>query len=145
MRDRRPSAPPAAFDAFHTLAAAEYLGLSAPTLTSMRCRGQGPSFYRVGRRVCYTRADLDEFLASCRVESFTDTDPALQALLDDDTSGNGNLLKKPVLLAGIRVMEKALHLPRGETLALRARFNIVGKIEKHRIGLLRDYHQALAK
>ena len=45
--------------------AAEYLGVPAGTLAWWRCRGEGPAFLKVGRRVLYRLDVLDEYLASC--------------------------------------------------------------------------------
>lgn len=39
--------------------AAEYLGLSKSTLDKLRCFGGGPRFYKFGRAVVYSTADLD--------------------------------------------------------------------------------------
>jgi hypothetical protein len=59
-RDDKPDIPPDA--------AAEYIGVSSGTLTQWRYRGKGPAYYRgLSREILYRRADLDEFIASCRV------------------------------------------------------------------------------
>jgi excisionase family DNA binding protein len=42
--------------------AAEYLRLQRQTMAAWRCRGRGPSFIRVGRRVYYKKSTLDEWL-----------------------------------------------------------------------------------
>lgn len=43
--------------------AAQMVGLSASTLNKMRCTGEGPRFYRIGkRRIGYAVADLLEWL-----------------------------------------------------------------------------------
>ena len=42
--------------------AAEYLGLSPATLETMRSRGGGPRFSKLGRRVVYRREELDRWL-----------------------------------------------------------------------------------
>ena len=49
--------------------AAEYLGLSIATLRAWRHRGRGPRFVRFGRAVRYLRADLDEFIGACAVDT----------------------------------------------------------------------------
>jgi len=46
-----------------TVLAASYLGLSPATLETLRTRGGGPPFVKLGRRVVYRRTDLDEWLA----------------------------------------------------------------------------------
>jgi predicted DNA-binding transcriptional regulator AlpA len=48
--------------ALPTPAAAEYLALSPATLETLRCRGGGPPFVKLGRRVVYRREDLDAWL-----------------------------------------------------------------------------------
>jgi predicted DNA-binding transcriptional regulator AlpA len=54
---------PADLGALPTIAAAEYLGLSPATLETLRTRGGGPPFVKLGRRVVYRREDLDAWLA----------------------------------------------------------------------------------
>lgn len=49
--------------AFTTPVAAEYLGLSPATLETMRSRGGGPPFVKLGRRVVYRQQDLDAWVA----------------------------------------------------------------------------------
>lgn len=45
--------------------AAEYMQVSAATLTTWRCRGGGPPFLNVGSRtVRYRRTDLDEWMSA---------------------------------------------------------------------------------
>ena len=44
--------------------AAEYLGLSPKTLETLRTRGGGPPFLKLGRRVVYRKTDLDNWLAA---------------------------------------------------------------------------------
>jgi excisionase family DNA binding protein len=46
--------------------AADCLGISKSTLNKMRVFGGGPPFLKLGRRVVYDPADLDEWLASHR-------------------------------------------------------------------------------
>ncbi len=53
--------------AFTTPVAAEYLGLSPATLETLRSRGGGPPFVKLGRRVVYRQGDLDLWLEE-RVE-----------------------------------------------------------------------------
>ena len=49
--------------------AAVYLGgvVSAKTLANWRCAGEGPAYCRVGGRVLYRLADLDDWLMRQRV------------------------------------------------------------------------------
>lgn len=61
--------------ALSTPAAAEYLGLSPATLETMRSRGGGPPFVKLGRRVVYQREDLDAWLAERRRTSTSDPGP----------------------------------------------------------------------
>lgn len=55
-------------------AAAIYIGMSVAYLRADRSRGivggrtPGPAFLRLGRCVRYRRADLDTWLASCRID-----------------------------------------------------------------------------
>jgi Helix-turn-helix domain len=50
-------------------AAADYLGLGVTTLNRWRTTGEGPTFVKMGARVCYTRADLERYVAQNRQKS----------------------------------------------------------------------------
>lgn len=54
-------------------AAAEFLHHSPRTLEQWRLIGYGPPFFKVGRRVLYSRADLEKFMLSNRRTSTSDT------------------------------------------------------------------------
>ena len=56
-------------NAFTETQAAEHLGLSIATLRAWRHRGRGPRFVRFGRAVRYLRADLDNFILACAVDT----------------------------------------------------------------------------
>jgi len=49
--------------------AAAYCGSSASTFAKLRLYGGGPTFIKLGRRVVYDPADLDEWLAAHRRKS----------------------------------------------------------------------------
>lgn len=49
--------------------AAAYLGKSKSWLDRARSEGRGPKYRRVGSRVEYTQAALDEYLRNCEVET----------------------------------------------------------------------------
>ena len=73
-KSRKPPQPPTGVEGtFPTPDAALYLGLSPATLETMRSRGGGPQFVKLGRRVVYRREDLDVWLAA-RVRKST-SDP----------------------------------------------------------------------
>lgn len=44
--------------------AARRLGLSVSSLRAWRVRGHGPTYYKLGRAVRYSLADLDAYLAA---------------------------------------------------------------------------------
>ena len=46
--------------------AAEFLGLKPSTLEIWRCRGEGPHFIRVGRKIMYSVEDLRQYMAERR-------------------------------------------------------------------------------
>ena len=52
--------------------AAAFLGLSPRTLERYRVTGEGPAFSKLGRRVCYARADLDVWVNGRRRRSTSD-------------------------------------------------------------------------
>ena len=47
-----------------TAEAAQYLGLSASTLSKLRVFGGGPAYYKLNRRVTYDTRALDLWMAS---------------------------------------------------------------------------------
>ena len=55
--------------------AAEYLGLSVRTMNRYRVTGDGPPYYRLGNRVRYVRAELDEWVTGSRRTSTSNADP----------------------------------------------------------------------
>ena len=71
-RRRRPAAGPslqpvlADPGALSTPLAADYVGLSPATLETMRVRGGGATFVKLGRRVVYRREDLDAWVETAR-------------------------------------------------------------------------------
>lgn len=54
-----------------TKEAADFLGLGKGTLEVWRCKGRGPKFVKIARRVVYRRSDLEEYVAK-RVVRTTD-------------------------------------------------------------------------
>ena len=56
--------------------AAEYLGISASTLSKRRVSGGGPAYHKISSRVVYDTRDLDAWLEACRRRSTSDTDNA---------------------------------------------------------------------
>jgi excisionase family DNA binding protein len=54
-------------------AAARYLGIAPATLNTLRCRGDSPPYYKVGRRVLMDRADLDTWLEARRRQNSSET------------------------------------------------------------------------
>lgn len=52
-----------------TAEAARLIGLSPGTLAKWRLSGYGPIFAKLGRRVIYRKADIDEWLADKRHSS----------------------------------------------------------------------------
>ena len=55
-----------------TAKAANYTGLSASTLNKLRVFGGGPVYLKLGRRVAYEPAALDEWLSTKRRTSTSD-------------------------------------------------------------------------
>lgn len=49
--------------------AAEFLGVKPNTLEIWRCKNIGPRYSKIGRRVLYDIADLQEFFESRRIET----------------------------------------------------------------------------
>lgn len=49
--------------------AAAHTGLAPSSLATLRCRGGGPPYYKLGRRCVYSRRDLEAWLAARRVGS----------------------------------------------------------------------------
>ena len=49
--------------------AAKYIGLSQSTLDTMRSKGRGPRYLRIGGRVYYRKDDLDAYIEAGVVEA----------------------------------------------------------------------------
>jgi hypothetical protein len=56
-------------DRMATTVAAEYTGLAESTLRYYRHSGIGPVSYRIGSKVYYDRADLDDWLTAQKAQS----------------------------------------------------------------------------
>ena len=56
-------------DILNTSEAAQYVRLAKPTLDRFRARGMGPAYCKLSGAVRYRKADLDEWLDSCRVST----------------------------------------------------------------------------
>lgn len=59
----------------NTPEAADFVGLSPRTLENLRSLGGGPPFLKVRRRVYYDVRDLEAYLAKCRRDSTSATEP----------------------------------------------------------------------
>jgi predicted DNA-binding transcriptional regulator AlpA len=57
----------------NTQQTADYVGLSASTLTKWRMVGRGPRYFTFGSRVRYTVEDADAYIESCRAKPRSDT------------------------------------------------------------------------
>lgn len=53
--------------------AAAYCGSSSSTFEKLRLQGGGPRYVKIGRRVVYDPADLDQWLAENRRRSTSET------------------------------------------------------------------------
>ena len=54
--------------------AARFVGLSESTLAKLRLNGNGPTYCKLGRRVVYRPADLEEWLQSRTARDTSDAD-----------------------------------------------------------------------
>jgi excisionase family DNA binding protein len=55
--------------------AAEYLGVTVPTLATWACLGKGPRFFKPGNKVFYLQSELDKWIE----ERSTNCSSALEA------------------------------------------------------------------
>jgi hypothetical protein len=46
--------------------AEDYLQIAVSTLNKLRCSGEGPAFYKLGKSVIYCATDLDRWLSAHR-------------------------------------------------------------------------------
>ena len=78
-------------------AAAKFLGLATSTLAKMRLNGNGPVYYKLGRRVVYRMEDLVAFLESRVVRNTSDADARLPKSLTGEQveKTNGRLKANP--------------------------------------------------
>lgn len=53
----------------NTEEAAEVLGVKPNTLEIWRCKHKGPRYAKIGTRVIYDKADLDEYFEAHRIET----------------------------------------------------------------------------
>jgi predicted DNA-binding transcriptional regulator AlpA len=60
-----------------TAEAARVLGLSESTLAKLRLNGNGPIYCKLGRRVVYRTADLEQWLQSRTTRDTSDADARL--------------------------------------------------------------------
>lgn len=67
------SDPVPGFRFFDTVEAARYLSLGKSTLAKHRCYGTGPVYQKFGRRVLYCAEDLDDWAATMRRTSTSDS------------------------------------------------------------------------
>jgi predicted DNA-binding transcriptional regulator AlpA len=58
----------------HAQEAARLVGLSPSTLAKLRLNGNGPAYCKLGRRVVYRPADLDQWLQSRITRDTSDAD-----------------------------------------------------------------------
>jgi predicted DNA-binding transcriptional regulator AlpA len=57
--------------------AAEYVNLGVRTLQAFRCRGGGPTFYKLGaKKVAYRLSDLEAWITAGRRSSTSDAGPS---------------------------------------------------------------------
>jgi Helix-turn-helix domain len=68
------------------LETARYTRVALSTLAKLRCWGGGPPYLKLGRKIGYHRADVDEWLASRRAHSTSDADRLPRRLTDGDTA-----------------------------------------------------------
>jgi predicted DNA-binding transcriptional regulator AlpA len=61
---------------------ARYTRIALSTLAKLRCWGGGPRYLKLGRKIGYQRADVDEWLASRRAHSTSDADRLPRRLTD---------------------------------------------------------------
>jgi hypothetical protein len=58
-------------------------GLAQQTLAKMRCRGGGPPYLKLGRRVVYVGSDLDGWLSGRRVRNTVEGDRLPRRLTEE--------------------------------------------------------------
>jgi hypothetical protein len=63
---------PAEYRRLRTAEAAQYLGISASTLSKLRVFGGGPKYHKPTRRVIYDTRDLDEWFEARQRSSTSD-------------------------------------------------------------------------
>jgi predicted DNA-binding transcriptional regulator AlpA len=71
--------------------AADYLGLSASTLSKRRVFGGGPKYLKLGRRVVYDTRDLDDWLDAHRRASTSDAREGRRAAARASREGSWTL------------------------------------------------------
>ena len=67
--------------------AARFLGLAPSTLAKLRLSGNGPIYYKLGRRVVYRGEDLEAWLATRVARNTSDADTRLPKSLTGQQPG----------------------------------------------------------
>ena len=80
---------------FDTDEAAKYTKLSASTLAKRRVFGGGPKYLKLGRRVVYSKRDLDDWLDAHRRTSTSDSGKKTGAGKVSPNLGAGALATRP--------------------------------------------------
>ena len=75
-----------ATDHLGAAAAARHLGIAVATAAKLRCRGGGPPFHKLGRKIVYSRADLDAWLRVRRVRNTIDADKLPHRMTEEPRS-----------------------------------------------------------
>jgi excisionase family DNA binding protein len=69
-------------DALSPAEAASYVGLKTATLAKLRCLGGSPPYFKLGRRVLYSRDDLDAWRDQRRVRHSAEAEKLPRRLTD---------------------------------------------------------------
>jgi hypothetical protein len=64
---------------------ARYTRVALSTLAKLRCWGGGPPYLKLGRKIGYQRADVDEWLANRRARNTSDADRLPRRLTDSES------------------------------------------------------------
>ena len=70
-------------DIMDSAMAAVFTGLAVATLAKLRCRGGGPAYLKLGRKVVYQRVDLADWLSARRVANSMQAALRLPRRLDE--------------------------------------------------------------
>ncbi len=65
-----PMAAPTAKESYTPAEIERVFGIKKGTLSALRCHGKGPAYFKDGRKILYTKKDIEAYLKKGRVKTY---------------------------------------------------------------------------